>query len=552
MKLRELKIKCFRNLQNFEIRFDDLLITVLIGKNGAAKSNLIEFIAHIFAELELEHEPEFAYFLRYECNKHEVEIDARFSDAEKAMVKVGDSTMSYRRFVREAKTYLAYLPTNIFIYYSGLSNRLEDTCKRVKEKYKKELKEGEEPRLRRLFLTDGSHSSLILFAFLADTSEQSKAFLKDKLGIVGLDSVTLKLTRPAWLTESEQASGLRLAFWKPGGRVLEALQTFQSRSIPLRHFEPSPIQAPQRGSRRSERFNQSWPQTIYFHFNSMFPLEGLFSERLFSRPKDLFQRLDDLRLLGYGLEINFKLKLDGAREAIPLTHLSEGEQQLLTVTGLLRFTKDNDTLFLLDEPDTHLNPQWSYEYRSMLKRAMDIPEEAADESNSQIIIATHDPVLIAGLRKENVRLMERKEIRRMKGAEAPDETERVITATTPDENPQGMGIARILTSPMFGLHSILDEETLKKLTRKRELAFGSERKDIEELKRLTEELSEVDMTTIIEDPLYTYFVQEIVRHPDYLDLKDKFFFDSSDYDKMYQIVHSVRDKMLKQAEEVEV
>ena len=55
---------------------------------------------------------------------------------------------------------------------------------------------------------------------------------------------------------------------------------------------------------------------------------------------------------------------------VSLENLSEGEQQLLTVIGLLRFTKDNDTLFLLDEPDTHLNPQWSYEYKEMLEEAI--------------------------------------------------------------------------------------------------------------------------------------------------------------------------------------
>jgi len=35
---------------------------------------------------------------------------------------------------------------------------------------------------------------------------------------------------------------------------------------------------------------------------------------------------------------------------------SEGEQQLLLVLGLLKFTAEEEALFLLDEPDTHLNP----------------------------------------------------------------------------------------------------------------------------------------------------------------------------------------------------
>lgn len=562
MKLRELKIKSFRNLRNFEICFDETPITVLLGKNGAAKSNLIEFIAHVFAELEMEQEPKYAYLLRYRCNAHDIEIDARFSNPEKISIKVDDSMMSYKRFIKDAKTFLAYLPTNVFIYYSGLSNRLEETCKQVKARYKQELRDGNRPRLRRLFLTDGSHSSLILFTFLAEGNEKAKGFLKDKLGIVGLESVTLKLTRPSWIRSSNigaEGGWDRIylydpsvvqgeSFWNTSGEVLSALKTFQYRSLSLRHFTSTLV--PRRGETRSERQIRqqgTYLQHLYFHFNSLFPVQSLLSTESLLRPKTLFQWLDDLRMMGFDLEMNFKLRLSGVQETISISHLSEGEQQLLTVIGLLRFTKENDTLFLLDEPDTHLNPQWSYEYKTML-------EDEMETSSSQIIIATHDPVLIAGLRKENVRIMERKELQKAKDAHAPEEIERIITASPPAEHPQGMGVARILTSSMFGLRSILDEETVRKLEHKRELAFKNGRTDeeIAELKRLTAELQDVDMTSIIEDPLYTYFVQEIVRHPDYLDLKDKFFFDSADYDKMNQIVHSVRDKMLEQVEEADV
>jgi ABC-type cobalamin/Fe3+-siderophores transport system ATPase subunit len=42
--------------------------------------------------------------------------------------------------------------------------------------------------------------------------------------------------------------------------------------------------------------------------------------------------------------------------------LSEGEQQLLLVLGLLKFTARDEALLLLDEPDTHLNPAWSTQY----------------------------------------------------------------------------------------------------------------------------------------------------------------------------------------------
>ena len=43
---------------------------------------------------------------------------------------------------------------------------------------------------------------------------------------------------------------------------------------------------------------------------------------------------------------------------VSFIQLSEGELQMLTVLGLMRITREDHCLFLLDEPDTHLNPIW--------------------------------------------------------------------------------------------------------------------------------------------------------------------------------------------------
>jgi hypothetical protein len=44
----------------------------------------------------------------------------------------------------------------------------------------------------------------------------------------------------------------------------------------------------------------------------------------------------------------------------PFDQLSEGEKQLLAVVGAIRLTTGNENLVLLDEPDTHVNPHWSW------------------------------------------------------------------------------------------------------------------------------------------------------------------------------------------------
>lgn len=569
MKLREIRIRKFRNLKDFVIKFDEVPITVLLGKNGAAKSNLIEFIAHIFAELEMEVDrPKYAYLLRYECRTKEIEIDARYTDAEKVTITVDGEIITYSRFVRkprnqkETREYEDYLPTNIFIYYSGLSGRLSSVCDEVKSRYERDLRAASNPRLRRLFFTDGRHSPLILFAFLADQTIQAKSFLKDRLGIEGLESATLKLSQHVGSRVSEQVTSRpEPDFWNAGGEVLNTLRWLNENSIPLRHKEEV---EPSKRTRQAVSEKRIDLRSIYFHFNRMFPLHELIpnleapekrkppftgnTSRSFEKPeflnsKDLFKRLDDLHLIGYRVEISFDLKLAGVPETVSLTHLSEGEQQLLTVIGLLRFTKDNDTLFLLDEPDTHLNPQWSYEYKGILEETMGFKNGGADETNSQILMASHDPVMIADMNKESIRLMERKT--RKNEQAISDEAEVFIEVSTPSENPHDLGIARILRE-LQGLPDILGPEKLAKLEEKRKLAFSEEVLTPEQEKRLLElamETQDVDLTTYIEDPLYTHFVNEVVNHEDYAALKRHFSSDSK-FVRLKAVSEKVRDSLL--------
>lgn len=574
MRIQQLKIRRFRNLRNFEITFTED-ITMLLGKNGSAKSNLLEAIALIFSRIELGEPPPFAYYLRYECNSRTIEIDTGYGEKNIRWVKIGEETISYDSFVNEKapaqfpeeetenaeevteeeasqhyRKYTPFFPSNVFIYYSGQSNRLAKVCAPVKRKYKTELREGNDPRLRRVFLTDGSHSSLILFTFFADGSQWAKDFLRVRLGITELLSARLSLTRPPQMEKAVTPilPDCDYRYWYAGGTIRDTIRALQAFSIPLRHV----IQVEKTGSRQGE--TQPELQGLHLYFNSQFrpeyllPEDGyrvrpaavssearIFRNPPFSRPKGLFQALDDLNLARYGLKIHFRLKLERANQPVPLTYLSEGEQQLLTVIGLLRFTKENDTLFLLDEPDTHLNPQWSYEYKQMLEEAM------GSAGGSQIIMATHDPVLIAGMAKENVRLMERKS-----QAEAPDEAEWIIKTRLPNEDPRGQSVARILEGELFDLPSALSAEILRDLERKRELAFKDELEPDEkdELRRLARELRDIDLTQVIEDPLYTHFVQAVVKHPDYLRLKEAAQSEAR-FPVLNRIAEEVRDEMLR-------
>ncbi len=120
-----------------------------------------------------------------------------------------------------------------------------------------------------------------------------------------------------------------------------------------------------------------------------------------------------------------------------------------------------------------------------------------EQDNSHVVMSTHDPLVIAGLKRENVRIMQ-----------LGEETD-LISANIPDEDPQGMGVGGLLRSDIYGLRSELDLETWSLLDRKRDLAskpsLSSEEK--KELTDLNKELEGLDLTSSVRDPDYADFVE---------------------------------------------
>ena len=212
--------------------------------------------------------------------------------------------------------------------------------------------------------------------------------------------------------------------------------------------------------------------------------------------ENFFKHLESTYISDLIQEVRIKVrKTDGA--IITFNELSEGEQQLLMVLGLLKFTHAKESLFLLDEPDTHLNPAWKFDYLSLIKEIVDQSE------SSQVIISTHDPIVIGGLNKEAVTIFDRS----VSGT----------TVKTPDVNPKGMGVAGLLTSDLFGLPTTLDTETQKALDRMRQLLYKTDRTadENEELVQLTRELENLGFTRTTRDPLYDKFIERLFSRAEF-------------------------------------
>lgn len=95
---------------------------------------------------------------------------------------------------------------------------------------------------------------------------------------------------------------------------------------------------------------------------------------------------------------NFYFTKQGVEKPMLLKELSDGEHQLLHSLGLCLLFRETNSLFLLDEPETHFNPDWRANFISRLRQCLPGSGEFAQE----MLITTHTPFLISDSKPEKV------------------------------------------------------------------------------------------------------------------------------------------------------
>lgn len=88
-----------------------------------------------------------------------------------------------------------------------------------------------------------------------------------------------------------------------------------------------------------------------------------------------------------------------AEDEIYNKSLSDGEHQFLHSMNLCLLFKNTNSLFLLDEPETHFNPNWRARFISTLR---DCLQDDNQQRLREILITTHSPFIISDSREENV------------------------------------------------------------------------------------------------------------------------------------------------------
>jgi predicted ATPase len=492
MRLEYIRIDAFKNLQNVEVSFErHSPYTVLVGENGSGKSNFLEAVTAMFRALDLGEKSPFGYELVYRCRGKRIAVHAS-SDAFPSITVQSEEeerTLSRKEFLSEDEAGPVYRPAFVFGYYSGPSSRLAELYAKHRRRYYSDLikpnsqrRYSENPNeRRRLFYAETLHGQFALLAFFMQNDQRSIQFLRDTLLIDHLDSVLFNLREPRW-----KRKGGDPVFWHADGEVRVFINRLFAEAFSPLHFKS-------RMGSADDKMADTW---------HLFLRDPDSLQRVYSSYGDqyrFFSALESLLISNVlaGVQVRVGLTEEGGAGEVTYRDLSEGEQQLLLVLGLLKFTAKEETLFILDEPDTHLNPLWGTQYLSYLGHFI----EQAD--NCHILMTTHDPLVFAGLTRDEVRIFKR-------GLDGRAEV------SPPLYNPRGMGVAAILTSDLFRLQSTLDPDTQADLDMQRLLSVKKDRTDEEEqcLRDVTMRLDVLRLRQETRDPLYRRFVEAWTRSTD--------------------------------------
>jgi len=355
LKIEYLFINGYKNLNNIEMYLnDDSSVNSLIGNNGSGKSNILEAITIIFESALVNSKyVGFEFCIKYAIDKNKIEINniagklEFFKNSNKVLLK----------------DIMSIMPKSIFLYYAGETKRLKQFSENSSDKrFEKILKKDDDIALK--FLTylsvDDFGSSLLSNFIFQNDSYKKISKLIDIQEVCA--PIRINLHKPNWSKNGKPEN-----FWNAIGTVAKELS----------------------------KLVENGKYTIIDNNNTQILIDDIF-------------KLRDEKIGAIGLFTVFKvlaqadilenIDFDIVKEDKKFSYmnLSEGEKQLGQLLSILEITKEYKALFLLDEFDSYLHPNWQREFVNIVNE-IDI--------RGQVLFTTHSPLTLGKMKKENILLL---------------------------------------------------------------------------------------------------------------------------------------------------
>lgn len=353
MKINYLYIDGYKNLNDFEINFaENSSVNVLIGNNGSGKSNTLEALTVIFSSVINEKPPEgFIFDIHYTIDENIYQLSNK------------EGFIFLKNSKKLAKNeYKTSLPKNLFLYYCGETDRLEKISIISTDKaFETALKKNNGITLKYVsYIKLQDFSSALLSNAVFKNSTYEKI-----CSLINIENITTPITihikRPDW---SKSAPITQDSFWNAQGTVAFLLHSFKDIG-------------------RLDIIDKDTAHIIVDDFSKI--------KSLAENPLDLFIKLKLLMQADILENISFDIVKNGL--TISIDDLSEGEKQLAQLLSILEAVKEYKALFLLDEFDAYLHPNWQRKFVEIISNI---------EIRGQVLFTTHSPMTLGKMQKENI------------------------------------------------------------------------------------------------------------------------------------------------------
>ena len=349
MRIKEIKIanKAFKNL-DVSLENNTSGVMAFIGNNGSGKSNLLEAISVIFKHL---------------YNKKEKNIPSTFS----LIYTIGIGEKDTIKITKEEKSSVIteindkiesnfnnYLPKQIVAIYSGEEDRLwREYYEPIYKKFISKINKGSQEEFPKMLYLNKFYWHISLLCLLLNRfNNPEDKFCEEILGINSVNSVKFQFNKKNY-------QGY------PNNNVLQFISTIDAKD----EYTLDELQEKIKNYDINEVFKY-----LYIAFTP--------------KKKKILQNIT--------IEYNDNLNIED---------FSEGEKKMILVKAALEFAAQEDSLFILDEPDAHIHLSNKIQIRNVLEEY---------QQNRQIIITTHSPTLTKAIPKEGIYCLEKGKVKEFK------------------------------------------------------------------------------------------------------------------------------------------
>lgn len=464
----------------------------LIGPNGAGKSQFLQVLSEMFQsvfhavvgkEERVEGNPSLQFEVEYLIRASGANSYVHVRIARHAELKRQTPIKIHKKVDGEwidcplsASDTVALLPQKVVGYTSGDNETLSLSFLHSRSGYAENVREsalnesandGTIPDTRLMLIDYGTHLEVLVANLLLGTAEQRTALLQDAR-LRGLHSFRC-VVQLAHSAVPKAPSLRRSGSARKGVQLTQELEAYLDRLRRLatcsQYDEKSETYTFDFfvNEQTQVGFRFFWRSTLdlYSSFHKLAMLNDLAIPKA---TRERFRRDTQARRFASRLpepqdedkvfrfeRVTFVDQQDG--EIVDYVSLSDGEHQLVQLLGTFCMISFPDVLFLLDEPESHFNPQWRVKFTS---RLLDLPtpngtrRDDSAVAQQDCILTTHAPFLPSDMRRDKVFIFSK-----------DNETGNVVVRR-PDVETYGTTFDAILEE-CFGVRPPISEEPRKEI-----------------------------------------------------------------------------------------